>query len=82
MEALGLRASGLVMGKNYFPANPSANRQESYSLDLAVPRCKELLTVKVSKKQYDEAMVEGQFSCTIGLRVYKGQTYYEAGLDQ
>lgn len=81
MEQLGLRVNGLVMSKNYYPGDVKNNRSESYSLDLAVPRCKELLTVKVSKKQFDEMVSESAFACNLGLRVYKGITYYEAGLE-
>lgn len=77
---LGLRVIGLVMGKNHYPGDAKANRQESYSLDLAVPRCRELLNVKVSKTQFESVAIEEQFETTLGMRTYKGVTYYEAGL--
>lgn len=82
MENLGLRATGLVMGRNYYAGDTKNNRPESWSLDLAIPRCKELLTVKVSKKQFDDAAMESVFTCTLGMRIYKGITYYEAGLGE
>lgn len=81
MENLGLRVTGLVMGKNHYPGDVKNNRSENWSLDLAVPRCKELLNVKISKVQFEEAVMEGIFTCTLGLRTYKGVTYYEAGLN-
>lgn len=66
------------MGKNHYPGDLKANRQPSWSLDIAVPGCRELMTIKVTKQMFDEVASEEVFEALVGFRTYKEQTYYEA----
>lgn len=78
MSELGLKVAGLVMGKNHYPGDAKLNKQPSWSIDVAVPGCRELMVIKVTKPMYESVTTEDVFEAPIGFRTYKGATYYEA----
>lgn len=67
--------SGIIMGKNRFPGrNGSADR---LNLDIAVPGCRDMLSVSVNQSVFDLAQEGSIKSFRLSARRYQGGTFFE-----
>lgn len=69
---LGLFVRGLVMTKNVF----ESDKGKKYSIDLAVPGARDLITVSVDKDTYDKLDITNPFESSLSYKTWKGVSYF------
>lgn len=72
---LGLLAAGLVMAKNRFAG---VGKPDRYSVDLAVPGIREMLTITVPFDLWNSLSEMQEWKTRLVFRTYKGNVYFEA----
>ena len=74
-DKLSLHVRGQVMCKNSFPSR-EPNGRERYSLDVAVPGCKEMLSVSVDGPTFGSVKELDIFESDLSFQVFKGRLYF------
>lgn len=75
-KSLGLYVIGQIISKNRYPGQQ--NKPERFALDVAIPGCRELLSIAVDAVQFAAAKEMAVFTCQAILRTYNGRVYFTA----
>lgn len=75
-KALGLYVIGQVISKNHYPAQQ--NKNERFTVDVAIPGCRELLSIAVDALQFGAVKEMAVFTCQAVLKTFNGRVYFTA----
>lgn len=75
-KALGLYVIGQIISKNRYPGQEK--KPERFALDVAIPGCRELLSIAVDAVQFASAKEMAIFTCQVVLRTFNGRVYFTA----
>lgn len=75
-KSLGLYIIGQIISKNHYPGQQ--NKAERFAVDVAIPGCRELLSVAVDAAQFAAAKEMAVFTCQAVMRTFNGRSYFTA----
>lgn len=74
-DNMGLLVVGQIMAKNHFPG--SNGKPDRFSVDVAVPGIRQMLTIALKAEDWMKAEVMTLFKAKLTYNLYNGRLYFQ-----
>lgn len=75
-ENMGIFVSGQIMARNHYPG--SQGKPDRYSLDIAVPGLRQMLTISVTFEDWAKREVMSLYKGKVTFNLFNGRLYFQS----
>lgn len=76
IETMGVFVSGQIMARNHYPG--SQGKPDRYSLDIAVPGLRQMLTISVTLEDWMKREVMTLYKSKVTFNLFNGRLYFQS----